>query len=143
MKQQRDFGNENVVKCLTPAVRTADANGAAVDRKDWDGVKFDFAIGASGDTLSGSVYLECELEHSDDNSTFSDCANADLSVSVTGTNTGTAAVINDPAEDDTVVTVAYLGTKRYVRPVLNFTGTHSNGIPCGVVATQNRGKYPT
>jgi hypothetical protein len=143
MQEFRDFGNDNFVKCLTAAVRTADANGASVDRKGYDGVLFQWSIGVSGDTLSGSVYSELELEHSDDNSTFTDCADANLSASVTGNNTGTAAKIDDAAEDDVIVTVAYLGTKRYVRPVYNITGTHTNGTPTSCVAIQNRAKYPT
>jgi len=142
MKQNRDFGGEQTVKCITPAVRTADVNGASIDRKDHDGALFIAAVGASGDTLSGSVYLEIELEHCDDNSTWVDCDNSDLSSSVTGNNTGTAAKIDAADEDDLVYTVAYMGIKRYVRPVLNVTGTHSSGIPVSVVCQQNRARYP-
>lgn len=125
-----------VSSLLIPATRTADANSSSIDVKDHGSAAILFHIGNSGDTLSGSVKIELELEHSDDNSTWSDCADADLSAAVTGTNTGTAAVIDDGAEDSLVVKVGYLGNKRYVRGVLNFTGTHTNGCPCAVLAIQ-------
>ena len=67
-------------------------------------------------------------------------ANADLTNTVTGSNTGTVAVIDDNAEDDLVVVVGYKGNKRYIRPVLNFTGTHTNGIPCAVMAVRGRNR---
>ena len=121
-----DFGVETVVV-------TADANGASIDMQGYNSLMVIGAIGASGDTLSGSVYIELELEESDDDSTFTDVADADLQNSVTGTNTGTFAVINDPAEDSQVYKTGYKGTKRYVRPVVNVTGTHTNGTPIALL----------
>lgn len=128
------ISNISVTKALANAVRTADANGVTVDTQGYGSCVFSANVGASGDTLSGSVKAELELEHSDDGSSWSDCANADLSTAVTGTNLGTWAVIDDPAEDDVEVTVAYVGSKRYARAVLNLTGTHTNGIPVSIVA---------
>jgi hypothetical protein len=116
-------------------VRTADADGATIDRQGAEDLTFTALVGASGDTLSGSVYVLLEVEHSDDGSTWADCANADLTNTVTGATTGTFAKIDDPAEDDAVFKVGYIGGKRYVRVVQNLVGTHTNGIPIGVVAS--------
>jgi hypothetical protein len=119
--------NLKVVSSLLPAVRTADANGSAADLQDFSGCMVVAHIGAPGDTLSGSVKIEMELEHSDDNSTFVDCADADLSTAVTGTNTGTFAVIDANGEASQAYKVGYKGNKRYVRVVYNITGTHTTG----------------
>jgi len=100
-------------------------------------------VGASGETLSGSVKIELEIEESDDDSTFDDAEDADLSSSVSGTNAGTFAVIDDGAED-AVYTTSYKGDntkKRYVRPVINVTGTHTNGTPIGILAVRFGKKY--
>ena len=37
-----------------------------------------------------------------------------------------------------IVSVGYRGSKRYVRAVLNFSGTHSTGTPIGVIGLRGR-----
>lgn len=132
----RNFESENdVVNCVVARLSqsTTDINGNAVNIQAAMGAVFIASIGVTGDTLSGSVKVELELEHSDDGTTFTDCADTDLSAAVTGTNPGTWAVIDDNAEDDVVKVVTYRGEKPYVRPVVNKTGTHTNGIPLSIV----------
>lgn len=130
------YSNVKVTKCLVSATRTADANGSSVDTRDYDSLVFVANVGASGDTLSGSVKAELELEESDDDSTFTDVADADMHKVVTGTNTGCWALIDASGEDSSVYMTGYRGKKRYVRPVYNITGTHTNGMPVGIVAIQ-------
>lgn len=126
-------GKLKLVSSLLPAVRTADANGSAADLQGYDSAEIVAHIGLSGDTLSGSVKMEVEVEHSDDNSSWSDCADADLSSTVTGTNTGTIAVIDAAADDEQIYKSGYKGNKRYVRVVFNYTGTHTNGLPASAM----------
>lgn len=141
MIQYKDGGNFSNVHAKGAIVITADANSSEADLLEYDGAFLLANIGITGDTLSSSVYLEVEVEHSDDNSTWVDCADADLSSTVTGTNTGTIAKIDDNAEDDVTVTAGYLGRKRYVRLVYNLTGTHSNGIEVAGDILRFRAKY--
>ena len=141
MNQYKDGGNFSNVHAKAPIVITADANSASADLLEYDGALLMANIGITGDTLSGSVYLEIEAEHSDDNSTWVDCADADISTTVTGTNTGTLAKIDDAAEDDVTVVAAYMGRERYVRLVYNVTGTHSNGIEVAGDILRFRAKY--
>lgn len=110
--------------------------------RDYTSVMFIANVGESGDTLSGSVYLELEVEDSADNTTFADAVDADVKDTVTGTNTGTFALVDDATEDDAVYSCEYTGTERYVRPVINLTGTHTNGIPVSIIAIQTGYKYP-
>lgn len=133
--------NLKVTQVLDPDTVKTDANGTAVDMQGYDSVMFAAAVGASGDTLSGSVKIELELEESDDNSTFTDVADDDILDAVEGSNDGCFAVIDDAAEDDAVYKVGYRGTKRYVRPVVNVTGTHTNGTPIGIIAVQGNAHH--
>ena len=129
------YNNATFVQVVDPVVVTADANSTSIDRWDYPGeVTFAALIGESGDTLSGSVYIELEVEESADNSTFTDVADADLSNYVAGNNDGCFGVIDAAAEDDEVYATQYTGSARYVRAVVNVTGTHTNGTPIGVVA---------
>jgi hypothetical protein len=135
------ISNVSVSKTLAAATYTSDQNSASIDLQLFNSAVLGCIVGVSGDTLSGSVKIELELEHSDDNSTWSDCADADLSTAVSGTNTGCAAVIDDGAEDDVVVKVGYKGQKRYVRMVANFTGTHTNGCPLAMFALRGHAEH--
>ena len=134
----------DVSQVVDAATITSDTNGASVDLLGYEGVMFLACVGESGDTLSGSVKIELEVEESDDDSTFDDAEDADLTSSVSGTNNGTFAVIDAAAEDDAVYTTSYRGDntkKRYVRPVINLTGTHTNGTPIGILAVRFGKKY--
>lgn len=139
----RDAASFKTIKqCIDAKAYTADENGATVDTKDHEAVTGVVNLGISGDTLSGSVYLDVELEHSDDGSAWSDCADSDIvwpkSSFASGKPSDVAAVagtvfrVDDPAEDETSKHFGYIGKKRYVRAVLNLTGTHTNGIEVSV-----------
>lgn len=109
-----------------------DVNYAACDLLHHDGCRASVHVGDSGDTLSGSLDIQLELEHSDDDSTWSDCADTDITGAVTGSNTGTFAHIDAPGEDSAIFSTQYMGSKRYIRVVMNTTGTHTNGTPIAV-----------
>ena len=117
---------------------TIDADGSSVDMVGYDAVTFLVDLGESNDTLSGSVMIELEVEESTDDSTFTDVADADLSDVVAGSNDGCFGVIDAAAEDAAIFSTTYRGTSRYVRPVINVTGTHTNGTPIGVIAIQHK-----
>ena len=130
------YSNLKVTKAIENATKTADGDGAGIDTLGYDSLMFAANIGVSGDTLSGSVKIELELEESDDDSVYTDVADADLKNFVAGTNDGTWAVVDDAAEDDAVYICEYRGSKRYARAVINVTGTHTNGTPIDILAIQ-------
>ena len=132
MQIHRFSQNFKVIDALIPQTMTADSAASSIDIQGYDLVVIQFHIGNSGDVLSSSVKIELEVQHGD-TSTTAACANTDLTDYVTGaTNTGTAAIINAPSADSLIVTTQYVGGKRYIKPVLNLTGTHTNGTPCAV-----------
>lgn len=139
--------SDNIKDTLVLAPQTVSGNGTdtastSVDTVGYDANAFQVSIGNSADTLSGSLYLEVELQESDESgANFTAVADADvLGTTVTGTNTGTVAVINAPSEDIVTVNAQYIGTKQYARINLNLTGNHASGTPCSIVAHQWRAK---
>lgn len=133
----RDSYNRNkVTQVLAPLVRTSDATSSAIDMKDYESLLIVANVGAPGDTLSGSLKIEFEVQHSDTDSNYVACADTDLLNSVTGTNTGTFAVVDANAEASSVYKTGYIGSKRYVKVVSNLTGTHSTGTSTAVTAIQ-------
>ena len=133
----KDLSNNlSPANSIINAVKTAAANGTGVDLQGYEGALAVVTVGAEGDTLSGSVYFEISLEHSDDNSTYPDCAQADI---VDGTIAaggiwlmldGTAG--GNPDSAGAVNLIGYIGGKRYIRGVIHKTGTHSSGTALGI-----------
>tara|TARA_A100001201_G_scaffold19154_1_gene21515 strand:- start:966 stop:1433 length:468 start_codon:yes stop_codon:yes gene_type:complete len=129
--------NTAVALSYKPTVTTAAANGTGVDLQGYKSATLVAFIGAEGDTLSGSVYFEISLEHSDDNSTFTDVTQSDITngtiasggiwLKLDGTTGG------DPDTTGLVTQVGYIGGKRYIRGVIAKTGTHSTGTPIGLM----------
>jgi hypothetical protein len=141
----RDLSNNiNPAVSIINAVKTAAGNGTGVDLQGYESATILVDVGAEGDTLSSSVYFEISLEHSDDDSTYTDCAQADI---IDGTISsggiwlkldGTAN--GNPDSAGGIFRVGYVGGKRYVRVVLAKTGTHSNGTPIGAMVVRGHAR---
>lgn len=135
------YNNELVVQNMQlPAVRNADLNTGSLDTLGYDSAVIMFHVGLSADTINTTNKIELEIEESDDNSAWNDAPNASLVNPDTGaagfvaaTNVGTTVVIDSAAKDELIYAVRYAGSKRYVRAVLNFSGTHTTGTPIGVL----------
>lgn len=115
------------MQSLAPAVRDADANGTGIDTQGYENVAIVVDSGIEGITLSSTNKIEFELEHSDDDSTYVDAESADV-IGTLGAN-GLFLTLDDNAESPQISEIEYLGTKRYVRVVANFSGTHGTGTP--------------
>jgi hypothetical protein len=123
-------------------VKTAAANGTGIDLQGFEEATAVVSVGAEGDVLSGSVYFEVSLEHSDDDSTYTDCVQADI---VNGTIAAGGIWLKldgstggDPDTAGGQWQVGYVGGKRYVRLVLAKTGTHTNGTPISGLVVKSR-----
>jgi len=124
----RDFFSDILaVKSINPILgnNTSEGAGTGVDLQGFKGALMLAHIGQSGDTLSGSVYIMVKFQECDTDTpgSYADIADADLSG---GAN---AVVIDAAAEDELIVQRGYIGSKRWVRVLLAFTGTHTNGTP--------------
>lgn len=141
----KDLSNNiSPVVSIINAVKTAAGNGTGVDLQGYESATVLVDVGAEGDTLSGSVYFEVSLEHSDDNSTYSDCAQADI---IDGTIAAGGIFLKldgttggDPDTAGGIFRVGYVGGKRYIRVVLAKTGTHSNGTPLGAMVVKGHAR---
>jgi hypothetical protein len=110
---------------MVPVVANDDTEGTGLtcDRRGYAEVLMIAQQGISGDTLSGSVYWTITFQESDDDSTWTSIADANLR------NGANLWIINAAAEDPTTIIRLYVGSMRYVRIFWNATGTHTNGTP--------------
>lgn len=135
-KNMRDlYHNVLVSQHLSPVVSTTAKTSTAIDLQGYNGAMVVFNIGLSADTLSGSVYWTLKLQHSDDDSTYTDTALTDLN------NSALTAVVNSSSLDRTAYSFGYQGNKRYLKAVATPTGTHTNGTPIGMLALRSVAAY--
>lgn len=116
---------QDVVNSLAPAARTATANGTGVDLANFHSATIAFIVG----TITDGTHTP-SVQESDDNSTFTAVAAADL--------IGTLANL----ASNTNQRVGYRGTKRYVRAVTTVSGATTGGVYAGVVARGDARKQP-
>ncbi len=136
------YSEETIESLIAAAVKTGDTNGASLDLKGYESATIVVSIGITDTTIDGSNMFEFELEESDDDSSFTDVAAADTIGEVSGTNTGCFGVVDTSTEGSSVHTVHYIGSKQYVRPVINVTGTMDAGAPISAVGIKRGYKYP-
>jgi hypothetical protein len=112
------YNNLLVRQSLTPAARTASANGTGVDRNG-SGAMFQAAVivVTTGTITDGTHTIE--VQDSDDNTTFAAVADDYLQ--------GAEPVIA-AADDNVVYHIGYLGRKRYLRTIVTVAGTTTGGV---------------
>ncbi len=133
---QDQYRRLKFVKTIDPIVgnNTTEGTGVGVDLQGYEAATVAAHIGVSGDTLSGSVYLTPGLEESDAlASGYAAVAAADL--------LGAFTVIDAAAEDEVVQVVGYRGSKRFIRLLITFTGTHTVGTPISGVVVLGKPRY--
>jgi hypothetical protein len=146
MGATRDIVNKlSAVVELVAANYTADPDPDGVDMQEAQAVVHRVNVGVSGDTLSGSVKIDLVLQESDDDSTWTAVTDVDNAIADIAQYPSAAAgaglpngsgifqTIDAAAEDETLYSIGYRGTKRYSRVLPDFTGTHTNGTPIGIV----------
>jgi hypothetical protein len=136
----KDLANRiAVITSLLPLNRTATANGTGVDLQGFESAVAQIHIGASSDTLSGSVYISAKLQESDDNSTFTDVASSDVTEG--SISSGVFYTANSAGTASTVQHIGYIGSKRYIRVSDTRTGTHTNGTPTAAVIIKGNPRH--
>ena len=125
------YHNVAVSQVLNPVTSTTTKTSSAIDMQGYNSASVIFAVGLSGDTLSGSTYWTLKLQHSDVDSGYADVSASNL------LNSSLTAVIDSSSEDEQSYVFGYTGGKRYVKAVATPTGTHSTGTPIGILALRS------
>lgn len=122
--------NTVVTATLNPAVRTATATGTAVDLRGFDAAFVTVNFGAWTDGTHTP-----SLQHSVDGSTYTTCSASDLD--------GAFAAVSSSAGNNTVQSVGYIGSQRYVRVVMTVAGATTGALSSAVVVAGSPRNAPT
>lgn len=120
--------NQNLLAIFGPVVLSADNTPAAIDLKGIGGAEIILGIGIGGITFDGTNKIEFKLTHSDDDVTYSNVADADL-LGVSGTSNGIIKSLVAAHAAANVYRFGYKGSKRYLKLLADFSGTHGAGTP--------------
>lgn len=120
------------------AVYAATTTPAAIDLQGFDAAEINLDLGVGGITFTGVNKIDFTLTHSDDNSTYTNVADADL-LGVTGTTLGIIKSLQTLQAAAAVYRFGYIGNKRYLKLSAVFSGTHGVGT---AIAASVSGKRP-
>jgi hypothetical protein len=127
------YAGAAATQMLLPQTLTGTTLSSKIDLQDASDCMIEATIGVQGDTLSGSIYWEFELQDSPDDITYTAVVDANISSPVAGrTATGTMAAIVASAGCSQVYLAAYRGNNRYVKVNVRATGSHSTGTIIGL-----------
>lgn len=120
-----------------PIAMNADNTPAAIDLQGFDGAKLLIQVGVGGITFDTTNKVEFKLTHSDDDSTYTAVAAADV---LLGTNAdssvGTGGIVRSLIAAHAAASIAeieYIGGKRYLKLLADFSGTHGTATPVAAV----------
>lgn len=105
------------VESIAPAAHTASANGSSVDRAQTSNAFQSVAVVAYAGTITDGDHA-ITVEESDDDSTWTEVAAADLQ--------GDLPTFSDSEAGEH--TIGYFGRKRFVRAVTTVSGATSGGV---------------
>lgn len=111
---------------IAPAVLAADSVPAAADLLGFNSAAIAIHVGAPGITFTGTNKIDFVLTHSDDGVNFTpveaaDVQNADVLAG------GIVATLRAAIAGPTIIKVGYIGDRRYLKLLADFSGTHSTG----------------
>lgn len=135
---QRDMHSDlKVVKAFAAEALAADNTPAALDLAGFDAAEIILAIGAGGITFDATNKVEFKLTHSDDDSTYTAVAVADM---LGLASVGTGGIIKSLVAAHATAAVyryGYVGGKRYLKLLADFSGTHGTATPMAGILLQS------
>ena len=133
----RDIHNNiEVVQAIDASALKADNTPAEVDLQGFGAAEIVLQIGAGGITFTGTNKIEFKLTHSDDDATY---AAVDLGDVQGVGSVGTGGIIKSLTAEHaaaTVTQIGYVGEKRYLKLLADFSGTHATETPIAAVVVK-------
>ena len=130
----RDIHSSTSVKvAIAAAALAADNTPPAVDLDGFNSAEIILSVGVGGITFSGTNKVEFKLTHSDDDSTYTEVAAADV---IGEDSVGSGGIIKSLTSAHAAAAAyrfGYKGGKRYLKLLADFSGTHGTATPISAV----------
>lgn len=122
------------VSAIPPAIYAADNVPAAIDLRDYQAATLLLHIGAGGIAFTGVNKIEFVLTHSDDDVTYTAVTDDDVikdAFCPAAIVTGIVRSLTAAHAAATIQKLGYVGGKRYVKVLADFSGVHGTGTAIG------------
>jgi len=126
--------NVAVVNVIDPAVYSADNTPAAIDLLGFGSAMLAIHVGAGGITFTGTNKIEFKLTHSSDDVTYDAVTIDDVQGVASVSAGGIVKALTAAHAAADVTKVGYVGHRRYLKLLADFSGTHGTGTPIAVTA---------
>jgi hypothetical protein len=126
------------VAAIGNAVLAADNTPAAIDLQGYNAAEIVLNIGIGGITFSGTNKVEFILTHSDDDSVYANVVDADM-LGVSSISGGIIKSLVAAHAAAAVYRFGYVGNKRYLKILADFSGTHGTGTPIAATVLKREG----
>lgn len=130
------IGGSGPTFLIVPATIAADNTPAVIDLAGYNGLNVHVQVGVGGITFSGSNKVEFILKHGDASDGSDQAAVAVTDVTGVTATSGIIRSLTAAHTTPTVVSCGYVGSKRYVSCLADFSGTHGTGTPIAVLANR-------
>ena len=135
----KDTHSDNTYDVMIGAATlSADNTPAAVDLQGYNAAEIVIAVGVGGITFDGTNKVEFVLTHSDDGTTYTDVTDDDM-LGVSGISSGIIKSLVAAHAAATVSRFGYIGNKRYLKLLADFSGTHGTGTPIAAMCNKEYG----
>ncbi|MDO4952401.1 MAG: hypothetical protein Q4E34_01060 [Synergistaceae bacterium] len=124
-----------LLQVIAPALYSADTTPVALDLVGGRDATIILELGAGGITFDTSNKIEFVLTHSDDNSNYEAVKTADIAGAAEITD-GIVAALTAAHATATVEAIKYIGNKRYLKLLADFSGTHATGTALAATLVQ-------
>lgn len=116
------------VLAFGPVAASADITPVAIDLDGCNAAEIVLGVGIGGITFSGTNKIEFVVTHSDDNSTYIPVTADDL-LGVASVTDGIVKALTAAHAAAAVYRLGYVGGKRYLKILPDFSGTHGAATP--------------
>ncbi len=138
----RDLINSLAASVLIPAATyAADNTPAKVDLFGFESAVITIHVGVGGITFDSTNKVEFKLTHSDNDSTYTAVTAADVQgVDSVGAG-GIVKALTAAHAAAGITKVGYVGGKRYLKLLADFSGTHGTGTPIAAEVIKGHARY--
>lgn len=129
------------VSAIDPAVYAADTAPVAIDLRDYQSATLLLAIGVGGINFTNANKIEFVLTHSDDGVNYSNVTDDDVlkdAFAPAPIANGIVRALTAAHAAATIQKLGYVGGKRFIKLLPDFSGAHATGTPISAVVTRSR-----
>jgi hypothetical protein len=135
------ISNLGLVVALPAAAYGADNTPAAIDLLGFEGALIALEVGVGGITFTGTNKVEFKLTHSTDDVTYDAVTLEDVQgIASVGTGGIISSLIAAHA-NPTVEKIGYVGNRRYLKLLADFSGTHGSPTPISAIVIKGHPRH--